>query len=607
VPVICWYPLNHGGGTLAEHPDWQMRFYEIDGTSVPGSLDPYVCLNSPYGKLLPQFAAEVVRDVGFDGIWFDGSTFSSHSTGPWSLPGCACDWCRERFKNDTGRDLPEKVDYDDRTFKEWVLWRYDILMGIWRDCVEAVRDARHDAVVCFNNYRRRRPGPNSWNRGIPLQPLGFSAIMSGELDGFPHQADFQMKMHRAYEFSYPPESWWPLCDHWRLWVPDHDPLPAVQAHLGAIAAGGACAMGTGVDVNLMAPVLKAIQSEAQPRARFTDGQRIEYAAIWCSQRYQDFGCRDNPQIAWDQWHGANEICRHSHLQSEIVFDDHITRDDLARFPVLLVGETNCISRKQADALGSYVESGGVLVACRKVGLLDEWGDPYDKPVLDDLLGIKSRRSGEGQPTIEVIDENLAQDCGAHVSYRAPHAVGEPSHDVRILAQVVERLAHSWDGVSDKDQRSTRSPGLWMRQVGNGFVVWTGVELFGEYLHAPTPQMRRMFRHLLITISPPRVELEAPICVTINSRFRHDGMLMIHLHNCPGTAYAYPVPPNANHTHTPGEVVPVHDITIRLNTAIVNQAHSGLSGKAYDIEDNGHIIRVPVLELHDVVLLDCHLE
>jgi hypothetical protein len=27
------------------------------------------------------------------------------------------------------------------------------------------------------------------------------------------------------------------------------------------------------------------------------------------------------------------------------------------------------------------------------------------------------------------------------------------------------------------------------------------------------------------------------------------------------------------------------------------------GRAYDIEDNGHTIRVPVLELHDVVLLE----
>ncbi len=187
IPVLSWYSLHGGGGVLASHPDWQMHCYEIAGTTPNRAAEKqYACLCSPYGELLPRFAAEVVRDVGFDGIWFDGSSFSNHSTSPWFAPGCRCDWCRARFRRDTGLDLPARVDYADRTFKRWVAWRYDVLMGAWQACVAAVTAVRPDAVVAFNNYRRRSTGNASWNTGIPLRPLGFDCLMSGELDNFPH-------------------------------------------------------------------------------------------------------------------------------------------------------------------------------------------------------------------------------------------------------------------------------------------------------------------------------------------------------------------------------------------------------------------------------------
>jgi len=597
-PVLSWYPLNLGGGVLASHPDWQMKFYEVPGTDPnPEWEKHYACINSPYGQMLPHFVAEVVRDVGFDGIWFDGSTFSNHNTWPWFAPGCKCDWCRKRFKAETGLALPDKIDYENRTFKQWVRWRYDILMAEWKACVDAVLAARADAVVCFNNYRRRNPGTFVWNTAIPMRKLGWRCMLSSELDGFPHQADFQMKMYRAYECEYGAESWWPLCDHWNIWVPDHDPLTATQAVLGAISAGGAACMGIAVDAKLIAPMLQEIQKAADPRIEFKAGQPVEYAAIWCSELYQDFACKDLPIRAWNQWHGANELFRHCHLQTSIVFDDHINQTDLQRFPVLLAGETRCMSAGQAEELRRYVESGGVLVAFREVGTLDEWGDPHSRPVLDELLGIRSRRRGDGSPTLEPLS---GQD--RWVTYKGHCVVADPTPDVQLLSHVVERTTSSWDGIEDKSGPAKRSPGMWIRRVGKGAVVWAGVKLFGSYLDAPTPQQRRWFRSVITSLVSPKVTLEGPLFVTVNTRIRQDGTWMIHLHNAPGTAYAYPTPATGHYTHAPGEVVPVHDLVIRLNGPVALEAKSGLTKTAFAVEDGGQSIKVPRLELHDVVIV-----
>jgi len=596
-PVMSWYPLNLGGGMLTSHPDWQMKFFDIEGTPQnPQEGQYYVCINSPYGRLLPPFVAEVVRDVGFDGIWFDGSTFSNHNTWPWFLPGCKCDWCRDRFKNDTGLALPEKIDYENWVFKQWIRWRYDILMDMWKTCVDAVLAVRPDAIVCFNNYRRRNLGSFVWNTGIPLRKLGWNCLLSSELDGCPHQADFQMKMFRAYECTYGAESCWLLTDYWNCWVPDHDPLTAIQACLGAISAGGVACMGMGVDVKLFAPILKQIQDQAGPRIQFKDGEVVEYAATWCSERYQDFGCKDNPHLAWSQWYGANELCRHMHLQNSIIFDGHINGNDLKRYPVLLVGETRCISVKQAEILNGYVESGGILLAGRNVGTLDEWGDPHAWPVLDDLLGIRTRRPGNGTSTLETVS---APD--RWVTYKGAFVVAEPVNDVKLLAKVVERTTSSWDGVEADNVPAPRSNGLWVRRVGKGAVIWSGVELFGNYLEFPTPQMRRLFHYLLVSLVAPKITLDGPVCVTVNSRIRADGTWMVHLHNVPGTVYNFPNPPRDLFLHAPGEVNPVYDLSVRLNGLAVREAKSGLTGRSFSVTDNGRAIHIPRLDLHDVII------
>jgi hypothetical protein len=602
-PVVSWYPLVLGGGVLPAHPEWRIKFYDVEGvTPNPEWADKYACYNSPYGELLPAFAAEVVRDVGFDGLWFDGSTWSHHNTWPMFQPGCACDFCRERFKRETGLDLPQKVDFSERTFRVWLNWRYDVLMDMWRRVVAAVHEVRPDAVICFNNYRRRNPGTFAWNTAIPLRTLDLDMLMSGELDGFPGQADIQMKINRAYRCKRGAESWWPLCDHWHVWVPDIEPLTAVQAALGCISAGGVASMGIGVDAKTVAYALREVESAAAPRMPFAGGETVEYGAILASQQTMDFYA--TPPDVWDEIHGANEFCRHAHLQSSVIFDDQIERGELERYPVLLIGNAACMSARQAQQLSDCVQKGGVLVACHEVGTRDEMGYPQAKPALDDLLGIRSREQGKGHPTLEIADSELIEACGWYVTFQDGHTLAMPADDVRVLASTVDRTTGSWEGAEEASggQKAPRHPGMWVRQFGQGYAVYLGVNYFRTYLHAPVPRMMRLLRALLVGLRAPRITLHGPMCVTMNVRAQSDGRWAVHLHNSPGSAYAYPAPPRSNMLHTPGEVVPVRDLVIEVVEGSIRSVHSGISGETYRISE-GTRVHVPLLAIHDVVLLE----
>ena len=604
-PVVSWCSLNMAAGVAEAHPDWRMQFVDSDAEPNPEAAINYVCFNSPYGKLLPDFAVELVRDVGFDGIWFDASTFSNQGTQPMFQPGCKCDFCRERFKKDAGLDLPEKVDYESRNFRIWVNWRYEVLMDVWKRIVEAVESVKPAAVVCFNNLRRRLTWGkfHGWNTGIPMRKIKLNAVMAGELNSFPSQADIQMKINQAYGFKKGVESWLSLRNYGGAFAPCPDKLTALQSVLGCISAGGIASCGTAERIKQVAPVLKEMEKAAAPRFPYLRGKVVEYAAIVASQQTMDFWEKGEASKVWDGIHGANEILLHSHLQSSLIFEDDIERNQLINYPVIILGNMVCVSKKQAEKLTEYVKAGGVLFACDRVGELDELGYPYEKPVLDDLLGVASRdKTKSGMPVLEIKDKKILSACKEYryVSLHTSHTKVKPSPEVIVLGQMYDRMLK---GETTIDKETQVCPGLWKRKIEKGTIIYLSADLFANYLLRPTPAMQQFFKILLTSIVEPKITLEAPIVVTMNVREQKDKIWAVHLHNNPGSCYRYPTnPPDVKCVMGVGEVIPVRDIIIRVNTNFIQSARSALSGKSFKIIDGNRVI-IPELQLQDIILLE----
>lgn len=595
-PVLSWYALNHSTSVILEHLDWKM--IPISGEGLierrEEDHDHYTCINSPYGELLPEFCKEIVRDVGFDGVWFDGSAYAVCGN---SLPGCICEFCRKRFKDETGGTLPGEVDWDSRDFRMWVNWRYEKLIYIWKRCLDGILSVKADATVCFNNYRRRRDG-GSWQTGIPMRKLGWDALMSGELDIQVFQGDFQMKMHRMYDCARGQDSWQALCDYWAMWVPDVETLPIEQAAVSCASAGGVLWMGCGTDIRLVPETCAAAQKASAPLMPYIGGKTVEYAAIWCSQQTQDFYGKIDPMPIWDDWHGANELCLHSHVQSSVVFDDHVGDGDIVgRYPVLMGGNTACVSKRQAEQVTRYVEEGGVLFGCADYGTLDEMGYPRESPVLDNFLGIDSRRPGKGNATLEMRAAELRAACGKWVTIAGPHVIAEPTSDVELLADVVDHEPGSWDNREQQGAPEPRYAGLWRVRRGKGMVIYMGADICSSQINAPTTFKVRLFKALMTGSVKPAILLEGPLQVTMNVRERDDGAWIVHLHNAPGSIWRYRTYCNS------GELVPVHDLKLVLTGRAVKEAKSGLDGSRCDVTDDGRSVVVPILRRNEVIVLD----
>lgn len=73
-------------------------------------------------------------------------------------------------------------------------------------------------------------------------------------------------------------------------------------------------------------------------------------------------------------------------------------------------------------------------------------DHHPQAVLDDLLGLRSRRPGRGGPTLEPVSF-----ADRWITFKGGFVVGEPIPDVEMVAPVVERTTSSWDAIEDNGE------------------------------------------------------------------------------------------------------------------------------------------------------------
>ncbi|MBN2449658.1 MAG: hypothetical protein JXR77_04675 [Lentisphaeria bacterium] len=135
---------------------WDVKAYGREGTR-------YVCLNNPaFLAFYSRAIAELVGDYGADGIYVDG--LSPHI--------CGCRHCREKFRADTGQDLPQGIaafgpltvlwemtsdwdvvgEVDNPSHRLYSRWLMRCLTESTQAFAAAARSARKDAVVVFHTW-----------------------------------------------------------------------------------------------------------------------------------------------------------------------------------------------------------------------------------------------------------------------------------------------------------------------------------------------------------------------------------------------------------------------------------------------------------------------
>jgi len=617
IVIASWAYLNTSPYLTQEHPDWCQQFLEpIHPVQLSdeareyqaerhlrlyGMQNPVPCLNSPYGQLLKDFCVEVVNDLGFDGIWFDGYGIGAPTTWPAPKMGCCCPRCAKQFKDETGLDMPMFEDYSNADFRRFLQWRQQFLAKYSYELAEYVRDHNKTALIAFKNHQ---PWARNQDVACPLVEVNWDALSTQELAGQPFHAMLMLKYLRAVSDRYTPELW--TSPGGLDVVPDH----LIYFGMLCMTSGGFCALGSPSD---SIEFLQALGDALKPRAPYVGGQPWRYAGIVLSWNTKEFAFGGDHDPAWHSVHGIHNLLLHAHWPSEIILDNQVRLDYLKSFPVVILSDVRCLTNEQAQALEEYVEQGGLLLVTCQTGSMDDIGQPREKGVLDDLLGIVGRRTGKVPPRIVLPEGEWGAQLPSSFELSPPPHVPSAACEEDVWAEFTDDIeVLAYGGAAGKEggafTTSRESPGnaahvLVTRKVGEGRVIYLNRDIGGYYSCAANRRYRELVIAALSQYTTPPFEVEALPHVVVTAWRQDDGRTFFHILSQPQNLRTLQAPGHVSSMDI-GTIPPTGPVTIRV-PGCIKQATRPVSGDPVDLEvaDGISTIRIENVDKHDVLVVE----
>ncbi len=590
-------------------PEYQMRFLPaFDGTLHPGTVG--MCLlGSPYWQILAEFQREVLQ-LGVDGLWFDG--FSLRGMPGEFRPGCICDYCREAFGEATGLDLPEREDWEDERFLEWLEWRADRLVANLERIVAHVREFRPDVPITVNPANHPWDGPawkQEWEWGAPLRqfPGVYASHHSGTYDfNGPNLLTVNAKLAKAHSGGRA-DVWTPLWTGRELRFGEPRERMVSYHGLGAITEGvwPWWGMAHGSDLSLAEEheryrwrPLKQANEKLKLRERYFGGDELRFAGVVVSEHTRDFydrkrdGSRDYNCYAASLF-GTHSMLAERQILHRILYEDHVEEGALDELQAVILPNVGHLSDAACERLRQFVDEGGLLVGSFESTLFKPHGERRDDFALSDVFGVSWRGSvgkNSGDPRRGLLMADTTLTAGiSNISIGAAHCIIEAQEGAEVLAVSAGYGGHAAD-----------VPAVVLNRFGEGEAVYFAEDVGTAYWNRPYLWTRDLFTGLVLRRTPP-IELEAPSVLYVNA-FAAGDHLRVHLLNMP---FATNRMMNRNAMPTIEDTLPLFGVEITVHLKGYRYGRTVVGGRDLEVspeKDGGLKLTVPRVDDHEIVII-----
>lgn len=456
--AISWIALYACATGYEDHPEWRVK--RMTGEDLGDGQS--VCFNTGYGDALINMLKLGVRSqaeggLGLDGYWVDGTYFGNFlfNSEPTAL-GCACDACKTKFQNETGVAFPSALNWQDRNFQRWLNWRYETFANYLARLAKEVRDVRPNSVILVN--QTNRPDLN-WSGGAPLQKWSGDVIPSSESGRDIDESEFQSRLVRAQKS--------PGVEMWR---PMENSTEHLIRFMFTYAQNGAVPYPAAVWNTSYAPtILGQMQGIMKTVHPYIRTKAVPYAAMLISRdtathyfgRPQDGATnrKNDGQQFWRPLMAWGRGLAEQHVAPDFLFENEISGPNLARYKVLFLPQSVCLSAAHAETLKGWVANGGTIVLGPGTGECDEWGTPLPASPLNTAWGFNFA-------SLPTRDGSGANPGGI------PHVLAQTGATTNHMAVDGEWLPVTLDGSwTTLWQKSVAdpSPALAVRAYGSGKV------------------------------------------------------------------------------------------------------------------------------------------
>jgi hypothetical protein len=491
--VVAYVDSLFGGADAhVAHPDWTQRWATGEETTQGEAKG--LCPNSPYGQRILDACVEIVDRYDVAGLYLDEVSLQS-----W----CACGWCEERFRRDTGLDLPRSVAFGEPAFTRWLEWRSEVVAGYIDEVGRAVREARpgitYVAQHAFPLSSTAHPQLERlfWGQASGRTPPQFRGWYRPSFYGqdLPRMAESLdvVSVEPWRRFNGRP-AWWlgmtvsyaraagrgkpvlPLMEYahfpWGLGRLSDDELDVACADV--IANGGDpwfpmyapdAADRAGWDG--LRDVFEGIANIRAPG----DEQVADVGVLISRRSAERFGRDDVDARYLDGLIGTLGSVREMHLPYRVLVAETLESLDPEAIGVVVVPNAACLDAREAAVLRDFVERGGGLVGLGWLATHDEAGEYRDAGLLTDVLG-----TGLGPDMVHAGLGYLVGPDGVRADDEPVRPVRDelPRVDPRE-AEVVYRVQPSWDLFEPPAEGATEAA-VTRHSFGQGRVVCCGLDL-----------------------------------------------------------------------------------------------------------------------------------
>jgi hypothetical protein len=371
------------------HPDWFAR----DAKGDPyRAADKYItCVSSPYyDEYIPAVMAEIIERSRPEGL----------TDNSWSGLGrdsiCYCDHCARKFRERAGRPLPQKHDWDDPVYGQWIEWNYARRLEIWDLNNRATKAAGGPHCLWIGMNSGSIPGQSRSFRDCKAIWERAEILMldhqSRGAAGFQENTDTGKLIHGVMGWDkLIPES---MAMYQAGRVPFRvGAKPAAEARMWMLAGFAGGIQPWWHHVGAYHEDRRAYQT-AEPVMRWheanerylVDRRPVASVGLVWSQRNTDFYGRDDAvELVEQPYRGWMQALIRARIPYVPLHVDHIARES-SNLKLIILPNIAAMSDAQCEAVRRFVQAGGRVVASGLTSLYNEWGVARKDFALASLFG-----------------------------------------------------------------------------------------------------------------------------------------------------------------------------------------------------------------------------
>ena len=623
--MLLYYSTIYDKKMHDAHPDWRI-VGESHGelSSSRASRYKQVCPNSPYRAYTVKCLEEIAERYEIDGAFLD-MTF-------WSTV-CHCPHCQKAWAEASGGKAIPAENWDDRDWKDFVAWRYDVITSFIKACADALHKHRPDIVVSFQCPNQIT---NTWMRGDDIDVRGSGAIPSHDVY-YPSghiQLSLQPRLFQATCDIHPFDVFISRPVLVLTDMPSMKPFVHMLAETCEVLANG----GAVIYIDQIHPdgslypdhwdQFKRLNAEIERRQPFCGGEPAPYAAVYFSQDTRDYYANNDLGDKFLQsFAGACKALQESHIPFDIITP--LNLDTIGKYRVIVLPNTVCLGQDEVDALKAFVAAGGGVVGTYQTSFCNARNEPYPQPALADVFGVRAVGDTRhfSDTYFRVCDDEHPVTRGMYTSrpvtsFKAQTLV-ETTGDAEALARVVypyiEPHPDRYVSIHNNPPGvETARPAIVANSYGTGRAVYFSFPAGAMYATVSYWEAKVLLANAVrwAANAPAPAELDAPLCVELTVWDQPDeDRRVFHIINVQSdigrTIATYAAGRGAatgENLHVIQEILPVRDIMLRFRIPegkTVQRVMLQPSGLELEPEMDGDwaAVRVPEVWVHEAVVAE----